>query len=136
MARPSTKQVEQARLLLDKAAEDEHLLDVVMDDVSVADAVYGFHCQQAAEKMLKALLSAHGASFPRTHDLTELLNLLTEAGISLPEEFTWLDSLTPFAVELRYDLVGYEGQIDRRAIRETLHNLRTLVLKAIQGKPD
>lgn len=28
-----------------------------MDSEKVSDEVFGFHCQQAAEKMLKALLS-------------------------------------------------------------------------------
>ena len=30
-----------------------------------------FHCQQAAEKYLKALLQEQGAAVPRTHDLPE-----------------------------------------------------------------
>ncbi len=57
MARSSMKQREQALLLLRKAAQDESLLDEVLDSVNVGDEVIGFHCQQAAEKMLKALLS-------------------------------------------------------------------------------
>lgn len=35
-----------------------------------------FHCQQAGEKYLKALLALHQVEFPRTHDLIALLNLL------------------------------------------------------------
>lgn len=35
-----------------------------------------YHCQQAAEKQLKALLLHHGQSVKRTHDLEELLDLL------------------------------------------------------------
>jgi HEPN domain-containing protein len=41
----------------------------------VKDAV-SFHCQQAAEKFLKALLRELGLPIPRTHDLDQLLVLL------------------------------------------------------------
>ena len=47
------KRREQALLLLRKAAQDESLLDEVLDSENVSDEVIGFHCQQAAEKMLK-----------------------------------------------------------------------------------
>src|SRR5438445_10667980 len=66
------KQAEQARLFLAKAAEDESLLDAVLPLPGVSDAIFGFHCQQAAEKLLKGLLSHHGVAFSRTHDLNEL----------------------------------------------------------------
>ncbi len=35
-----------------------------------------FHCQQAAEKYLKALLQEKGGAIPKTHDLEDLLDLL------------------------------------------------------------
>lgn len=39
------KRREQALLLLQKAAEDEALLDEVADSERVSNAVFGFHCQ-------------------------------------------------------------------------------------------
>ena len=33
-----------------------------------------FHAQQAVEKSLKALLTSWGIAFPKTHDLTRLLD--------------------------------------------------------------
>lgn len=48
---------EAACLLLRKAAEGEALLDEVIDSPRVTNAVFGFHAQQAAEKLLKALLT-------------------------------------------------------------------------------
>ena len=88
------KQHEQALLFLRKAAEDEALLDEVWESDRVSDAIIGFHCQQAAEKLLKALLSERGAIFRRTHDLTELCDLLTDAGHGLPAELAAIDALT------------------------------------------
>jgi HEPN domain-containing protein len=35
-----------------------------------------FHCQQAAEKYLKALLQEKGAAVLKTHDLEDILDLL------------------------------------------------------------
>jgi HEPN domain-containing protein len=51
------KQREQTLLLLRKAAPDEALLDAVLTSDQVSDEIIAFHCQQAAEKILKALLS-------------------------------------------------------------------------------
>ncbi|MDI6853868.1 MAG: HEPN domain-containing protein [Deltaproteobacteria bacterium] len=51
------KQSELALLYLRKAAEDEALIDEVIASPRVSDAAIGFHCQQAAEKLLKALLA-------------------------------------------------------------------------------
>jgi hypothetical protein len=45
------KQLEQARRFLAKAAEDEALLDAVLAKPEVSDSIYGFHAQQAAEKL-------------------------------------------------------------------------------------
>lgn len=62
-----------------------------------------FHAQQAAEKYLKALLAFAGQPIPRTHNLEDLFELCRQAlpGWSPPE--LDLASLTPYAVELRYD---------------------------------
>lgn len=39
-------------------------------------SVCRFHCQQSAEKYLKALLEELGAAIPKTHDLEDLADLL------------------------------------------------------------
>src|SRR3989339_247545 len=61
-----------------------------------------FHAQQSAEKYLKARLIEAGRSFPKTHDLSALLNLV------LPVEPLWeafreeLERLTDLGIEVRY----------------------------------
>ena len=60
---------EQAVRFLKKAAEDEAVLDLILVSDKISDDVVGFHAQQAAEKLLKALLSHLGLAFRRTHDL-------------------------------------------------------------------
>jgi HEPN domain-containing protein len=72
------KQHDQAALFLAKAAKDEALVDEVLGSERVADEIVGFHLQQAAEKLLKGVLSAYGVSFRRTHDLRELMDAATD----------------------------------------------------------
>ncbi len=126
------KRHEQAALFLRKAAEDEALLDAVMNVASVADSTFGFHCQQAAEKLLKALLSAAGLRFHKTHDLQELMNILEAAGKKLPEELCRVDELTPYAVEFRYDNGIDNEPFDRSAARQLIGELRAYVERGIE----
>jgi HEPN domain-containing protein len=61
-----------------------------------------FHCQQAAEKYLKALLKENGAAVPRTHDLEEPLDLLLPHDPTLAPLRRALVPLNRYAVEYRY----------------------------------
>src|SRR5262245_39280970 len=61
-----------------------------------------FHCQQSAEKYLKALLEELGQPVPRTHILRDLLNLLMPHHASLRSLQRGLKFLTRFAVGIRY----------------------------------
>jgi len=129
------KQAEQARLFLRKAAEDESLLDAILPLPGVSDAIFGFHCQQAAEKLLKAVLSYHHIGFFRTHDLQELMELLEAAGHHVPKDAAAADELTPFAVQLRYDDLSPTCPVDRPALRELIRNLRQFAESEIGPPP-
>lgn len=61
-----------------------------------------YHCQQSAEKAIKALLTAAKVPFPKTHDLTALINLMegTDADASKWAEAAII--LTPYATLYRY----------------------------------
>lgn len=61
-----------------------------------------FHAQQAAEKAIKAVLVSHSIDFPKTHDITEILVLLEQAGFPVPEEIKEAGRLTQYAVVTRY----------------------------------
>ena len=60
-----------ARSNLARARADRNLPDVLYEDLC-------FDAQQAAEKAIKALLVHRQVRFPKTHDLLDLLTLLTE----------------------------------------------------------
>ncbi len=63
--------------------------------------IVSFHCQQCAEKYLKALLLYRGVPFPRTHDLRLLLDLLP-AGVSLGLQRELVIPLNRYVIEGRY----------------------------------
>ncbi len=63
---------------LSKANEDLLVVHQLINADSVALGVIGFHCQQAAEKFLKAFLIYHDIEPPRTHNLEFLLELSAE----------------------------------------------------------
>jgi HEPN domain-containing protein len=121
------KRREQALLLLRKAAQDEALLDEVLTSDQVSDEIIGFHCQQAAEKILKALLSDVGVRLRKTHEIGALMALLAQSGHALPGQFENLDVLTPFGAIYRYEDYDAIVSLDRHAARESLRELRSWV---------
>ncbi|MDQ7003296.1 MAG: HEPN domain-containing protein [Ghiorsea sp.] len=81
----------------------------MLEDAQVADEVIGFHAQQAVEKCLKTVLVLHGVAFRKTHALDELLDLLKDEKLSVPENEEQLEYLTPYAVLWRYDFDSSES---------------------------
>ena len=61
-----------------------------------------FHCQQAIEKYLKALLQDKGIAFPRTHDLRTLVDLLVSVDKTLRRLRRGTATLSRYAVDYRY----------------------------------
>lgn len=66
----------------------------------------GFHAQQAAEKAIKAVLTARQIGFSHIHDLDKLQQL-TPAGTTV-KAISGLYDLTPYAAEQRYHFPGDE----------------------------
>ena len=64
--------------------------------------ILGFHCQQAAEKYLKALLTRYQIEFPKTHDIKALLQLVGNANGPVADSLMAARWLTRFSVEIRY----------------------------------
>ncbi len=62
-----------------------------------------FHAQQAAEKYLKAYLTAWGIDFPFVHNLEKLIELCAQRDPKFLSIKSLGQQLTPYAVSLRYD---------------------------------
>ncbi len=61
-----------------------------------------FHCQQSAEKALKAYLIHQNVDFPKIHDLTELCKLCTTFTDSFYDIYDYCAGIYIYAVEPRY----------------------------------
>jgi HEPN domain-containing protein len=61
-----------------------------------------FHAQQCAEKYLKAILVARGVAFSKTHDLLLLNDQCVEAGVLIGIDAKRLNTLSDYAVKVRY----------------------------------
>jgi HEPN domain-containing protein len=61
-----------------------------------------FHAQQCAEKALKALLLHREVSFPKTHAIEVLLDLLKMQGMNIPKGVDESFELSEYAVQTRY----------------------------------
>jgi HEPN domain-containing protein len=62
-----------------------------------------FHCQQAAEKALKAFLIDRGLTCPLVHDLKRVLDCCLPADPTFKTLEPLALQLNPFAVQTRYD---------------------------------
>ena len=67
--------LKQARVLLEAAERDASALGGMGDAAVFADEIFGFHVQQAAEKLVKAWLASLGEIYPLSHDLAALLDM-------------------------------------------------------------
>ena len=98
----------------DLAFEVERWLEKARDDLGVAQhlnelyhpkpvEIICFHCQQAAEKAIKAVILARGVQkIPKSH---ELVFLLEQLGVTIEERLLdFADSLTQYAVKVRYPM--------------------------------
>lgn len=121
--------VNEVQVLLIKATEDEKILDAS----GVSDSIFGFHAQQAAEKLIKALLSQLNIPYERTHDLGRLNTLLTLAGESVPATPLALSELNDFAVIYRYDLLLQAAGPDRTEVIETVRIIREYIVARISA---
>lgn len=128
---PQRDNFDVARVLLAKAIEDEVLVQAVVENTDIGDAIVGFHGQQAVEKLAKAVLTAHGIAFAKTHDLDYLINLVEKNGIISPDELESAEALSVWAVESRYDDEDTPA-LDRRQTLALLGPLRAWAEQEIE----
>ncbi|MBJ6748609.1 HEPN domain-containing protein [Geomonas anaerohicana] len=71
-----------------------------------------FHAQQAIEKVLKAVLVAHGQNVSKTHDLVRLLTEVLEFIPELSQYEDSLEEITEYGVAVRYPNGFTEPSLD------------------------
>jgi HEPN domain-containing protein len=89
-----------------------------------------FHCQQCAEKYLKARLQEADIYFGKTHDLSALLDILLAIEPAWDSLRPDLQTLTQFAVSYRYPGDSADETEAREAVAKC-KNVRAIVRKAL-----
>lgn len=105
--------------LLALAKRDQVAVNALGRAADVAFAIVAFHAQQCIEKSMKAVLAKNSITYPRTHDLDELCQLLVASGIDSPASRALLNDITPYAVTARYE-VDAEDLVTRSQIDQAV----------------
>lgn len=117
-----------ARQWMEKAENDLLNADNNLRSISIPFDTVCFHCQQAAEKLLKAFLAANDIRPPFTHDLLALCELAGSIDSGIFELRSYLVLLMPYAVEIRYPDDGpTASETDAREARDAAQQVREWV---------
>jgi len=99
--------IDLSREWLKKADNDLELAKLVLKyKPNLTDGIC-FHCQQAVEKYLKAILTYKNKTFKKTHSLVYLLDLLDEEEDISDEFYSMAEELEGYSVEVRYPDAQY-----------------------------
>lgn len=120
-------QADLARAWMQKGDSDRHALAHILAGPGPYDTAC-FHAQQAVEKYLKAVLALSGRPIARTHDLEVLHAECLTVGISLPLDPFRLATLTPYAVQLRYDAGFWPDLATAQEAARIVDDVRSAVL--------
>ncbi|MGI4870544.1 MAG: HEPN domain-containing protein [Janthinobacterium lividum] len=103
---PSTPEQQRVDILMRRADRDIQVAELIVQASPHLYEDAGFHCQQATEKYLKAVLIAATLPAPFTHNLVVLMASLRQASVVAfaQHEIDEATVLTDFAVGLRYEL--------------------------------
>lgn len=103
-----------------KASQDRRSAVLVLADDPPLLEPAADHCQQAAEKLLKALLAAAGTNIPKTHDLRRLSKLAASLFPALAPGMSAVSDLTPWGTATRYPELEEEMGLHAVDIRAAL----------------
>ena len=84
------------------AGSDQHVAQVCMTIDPPAHDAAAFHCQQAAEKLLKGFLVGPNLDFGKTHDLGRLARAVASRFPSVAPLLSTIDDWTAWNIAARY----------------------------------
>ena len=121
--------LDEVRSWLAKARQDLDATVWLLQSPKGLFGAVGFHCQQAAEKYLKAYLTWYEQVFEKTHSLVALVGICLQFSADFDDLRTAATTLTPFAVITRYpgDLPDISAQEAREAL-ELARQIRDFIL--------
>lgn len=97
-----SEEIKIAKQWLAKAVNDLLNADNNLDAEKIPFDTVCFHCQQAAEKLLKAYLVGNKQPYPLSHDLFLILEKILPLNSFAEQLRDALSILMPYAVEIRY----------------------------------
>lgn len=112
--------------LLNASRDDEQNFAFPVNDRS-----FGFHAQQAIEKLIKSLIGGHGQRYTFTHDLEQLLAEAQALGERLPVNSSMLIKLTDYAGIWRYQEPEALLPEQRAELKQTVMDLRAHTLSRL-----
>jgi len=109
-------------LWIQKAEHDLGTAILIFNNIPDYYDTLGFHCQQAVEKFLKAYLTKNSIEFKPRHNLSYLLDLISQFEVIDDNMYNKTDKLEQYAVELRYpDVVIYPSKTEiEELVRDTI----------------
>jgi HEPN domain-containing protein len=116
---------------VEKADSDFHSSGLLLTagESPIPDAAC-FHCQQCAEKYLKAFLQEHMVRFERTHSLTLLIDLCKTQDQDFENLRPELEQLENYSVAVRYPGVKISVELAEQAF-ELAGKVRQFVRKKL-----
>jgi len=85
-----------------------------------------YHCQQAAEKSVKAWLQGRDEPFRKTHDIAELVKQAAQSETAFRELDQAAAVLTPYASAFRYPGGAFEPMPTREEFGEALGHAQAI----------
>jgi len=119
-----SEEIEISKMWLAKAMNDLLTADNNLNSEVVPYDTVCFHCQQAAEKLLKAYLVGNQKPYPITHDLFLILEKILPLNSNAESLRDVLAILNPYAVEIRYpDDWFMPSEEDAKEAREAVESV-------------
>ena len=87
---------------VEKADADLKAAETLFEHEGGLWAIVAFHCQQSAEKNIKAVLTSLQIEFGKTHDISVLLDSLGSGKSDLETALRSAEGLTVYGVQARY----------------------------------
>ncbi len=97
----------------------------------IPESAFGLHAQQAAEKLIKALINERGVKYPRTHEIQILTAELEKLGEVLPSTPYPLVDLGDYARAFRYEDGLFAAPLPRAEVVASVRLLKDHVLQRI-----
>ncbi len=118
--------------LLQKAREDLKSCNRLLQGSDPIASTACFHAQQAAEKTLKAFLQWSDSPAPRTHSLNTLVQHCQNLDPTFSQIREVADSLTPYAVEVRYESARAIDEAEGLEAHGVSHQVVNFVMERIR----